>query len=183
MKRSPKNRMILILVFTVLIGALEIIFVTIPSIKEIKQTKEEIVGQIDYANKLLLAGQTINRLQADIKRITPFLDKFNQIFIRPEEQLSFIISLEDLAKNKGVTAELSISDLPKGPKEETVSVPLDMRVQSSFPELVAFLIELQKLDYYINIKTISLNSGGANGENISSILRSTTYWQATSTKE
>lgn len=177
--RSPRSQMYVKVTVIVLLGALEVLLVTISSIRDIKEINSDIAEQIQLANDLLARGQTINKLNSDIEKITPFLEKFDTIFIEPENQLAFIISLEELAEKQGVTAELSLADLPKDSKTETVSVPLTMLVSASFPELVSLLVELQKLNYYINIKTISLQSGtGGAGADLTSVLRSITYWQS-----
>jgi hypothetical protein len=158
--------------FSIVLIVSTMFYITIPAFKNVKEKNSQISDQLFTADQLLQKGQTVNKLGEDIERIKPFLDKLDSVFIKPDEELDFIISLEELGELKGVESHLSINDIPD--ENGIIDVPIALSANGAFENTLNYLIALQQLNFYINIKSISISSPASNS--LETSLRGFTYW-------
>lgn len=168
------------------IGGL-IYFVVMPTISDIKKMGEEIENQrIDLEQKYI-KGQSLRKLTENLKKIEPQLVVLDQIFISQNHELEFITALEELANQNNISQKINLQELPKDGNKAYQKTPLQISAKGNFINLMNYLIDLEALNYYININSINLSSAytapsAASDEqtvfsNINIALSADTYWK------
>lgn len=179
MKLSVKKNTLIKITIIIILGGLELWFITLPNIQEIKSIQNDISRQFEDVDRQLTKGQTMRKLKEDLEKIDPFLTRLDSIFVIPAQQLEFIVALEELAIQENVETNLTLGNIPTNSKNNFITVPLDIRIDSTFKNFVEYLTELQKFNFYININTINI-SAQSQTDKINSALKGITYWKTDS---
>lgn len=178
------ERKILIINLTLflIVGAI-VIFAIIPSIKNIKEMRKEIEGQkIDLEEKYQ-RGQSLKKLSENLKKIEPQLEKLNLVFISKNRELEFITTLEDIASREKIEQKINLASGQSGGDGAYQKMPLQLFTQGTFKNQMNYLLALETLNYYINIKNLELSAaplppGAAKQDvNISMMITADTYWK------
>jgi len=187
LKLNLKNKIIVSsLIFIIAIFCL-IFLIVLPTIKEIKSISEDIEAQREDLEKKYIAGQDSKQLAENLEKIKPQLDLINKIFINKNRELEFITSLENEANKNRINQKINLNA-----PEEVINQPFQKNVlqlssEGSFIDLLQYLMNLEYLNYYINIKSLELTStsGGGqnflpyqnnNANNINLSINADTYW-------
>lgn len=136
-----------------------IYFIIIPAINEIKKTGEEIVLMQKDVNDKYDKITSLKKLTADANKIEPEMAKLRQIFIDKNNQLGFIQELEEIAKNNNVNQSINIGAISD-------NALLNLSVQGEIGNLYNYLLDIESLNYYVNIKNISISAGAADSRYI-----------------
>jgi len=148
------------LIFLVAVLGL-IYFLIAPTVKNVKTIKTKTENQRLEAEKNYAQGQDLKKLKDNIKAVEPRLGEIEQVFIKKDDTLSFITSLEAAAAKNNVTEKAKLG-------EETAlgqsysQLPLQLEVRGSFAGLIGFISDLEKLKNYIDLNSLqitALNSG------------------------
>ncbi len=185
-KISLKKKIIIISVlFPLAIGGL-ILLVIVPTVKDIKNIKNEIEAQrIDLEIKYK-KGQSINKLTKDLEVIEPQLLKLNRILIGKDKVLEFITELEEVASSQGVEQKINLAAPKNTAKDGYKKTPLQIITNGNFIKQLNYLINLEAMNYYININSLELKAGysrpisheGQTPERpISMLIFADTYWE------
>ena len=173
---SAKNKFFINIVSIIIITAAVFIFITYPTIKEIKSFSQEIYNYRLYLEKLYLEGQVLKNIVRELKEVEPHLEELSEVLIDKKEELNFIISLEKLANNSELIQDLKINPSQEVSKNTYKILPVQITLQGNYSQLIKYLTEINKLNYYINIKHLSINKiGGASKINVS--IEANTYWE------
>jgi len=173
-----------IIIFLVAVFLL-LFFLILPTINDIKAIESEITIQMVELEKKYQRGQSLKKLAEHLKMIETQLDKLDQVFIDKEDQLLFITTLENIADASQVTQKINLIAEPEMEKGENYQkLPLQIFTQGDFVSQLKYLINLESLNYYINIKSLELNSApsAGNGQNIGQgninmFIIADTYWR------
>ncbi|NCO79963.1 hypothetical protein CO116_01805 [Candidatus Falkowbacteria bacterium CG_4_9_14_3_um_filter_38_19] len=174
-----------VLIFLAVILSL-IFFIVIPTVKEIKRMGHEIEAQrIDLETKFL-KGQNLKQLTKNLNEIEPNLIKLDQVFINQNKELKFITTLEQIANANKVGQKINLGDSQPLENQIYKKVPVQLFTQGNFINQLNYLLELESLNYYLNIKSLELSPAGviaaeADKEalpvNLKMLISADTYWK------
>lgn len=140
-------------------------FLLISSIDEINTLKKDIISQKVELEKNKSRDKNVDKLSEDIKKIEPEIGLLNQVFIDSNKELEFITVLEGIADKNRVMQTININ------KEKTTKLslyaktPITVNVEGNYPDLIAYLKEVETLKIYINIKSLSMSLNSNPEEN------------------
>ena len=164
-----------------LIGLLIVIlsliyFIVAPTIKEIKTMGQAIEAQREYLEKKYRKGQNLKQLTENFKKIEPKLELIDQIFINKNRELEFITSLENEANKSQVSQKINLSAPSKETGPNFKKIGLQLFTKGDFEKQLSYLLGLEHLSYYINIKLLELSPAGGETNSLNMYLDADTYW-------
>lgn len=182
-KLGLKEKIILInLVLLGISGGL-IYFLILPNINDISKIKNEIDAQLIDLEVKYQRGQSIKKLNTNLKKIEPEMATLDQAFIKESEQINFITSLEELATKHNLKQKLTMGKAQKS-SNSFKKIPLQISLEGSYLSMLSYLHSLEILDNYINISALEISSTSANIDengmsknNLLMNLAVDTYWQ------
>lgn len=145
--------------FLVIILSL-IYFIVVPTIKEIKTMGSAIEAQREDLEKKYIKGQSLRQLTENLNKIEPKLDLLNQIFINKNRELEFITSLENEANKNQVSQKINLSAPQKAENQNFQKTSLQLFTKGGFIRQLQYLVNLEHLSYYINVKLLELSLAG-----------------------
>ena len=181
-----KKISISIVIFILIIGGL-IYFVVMPTINDIKKMGEDIENQrIDLEQKYI-KGQSLRQLTENLKKIEPQLVILDQIFIKQDYELDFITRLEEIAAQNNVSQTINLNTAKINKDKSYQTLPLRLSAQGDYKNMINYLINLEALDYYINIDSMDLTSASTKlsaapeaqttFSNVNLTISANTYWK------
>lgn len=158
-KISPKQKLFVNIGLLLILNILFIYLLILPAISNIKKSRNDILNlKIDLENKII-REKNLYILNEKISKVNPQLEKINQIFISQNQEIEFITTLENLEKKYNVSQKLNI-DLNNRQGEEGLNkIPISTNTSGNFRNLMDYLANIESLNYYINIESISLSNG------------------------
>ena len=165
-----------------LIGLLIVIlsliyFIVAPTIKEIKTMGQAIEAQREYLEKKYRKGQNLKQLTENFKKIEPKLELIDQIFINKNRELEFITSLENEADKNQIGQKIDLSAPQKTENQNFQKTSLRLFTKGDFNRQLQYLVNLENLSYYINIKLLELSpDSGGETNSLNMYLDADTYW-------
>lgn len=186
-KKLSLKKKIMIANAVLLTMAAAIIYLVIwPSIADIKRMRDDIHGQMVDLEDKYQKGQSMKKMNENLKIIEPKLEKLDQIFISKNREVEFVTAMEDLAGRIGVEQRLNLGAAQQARDKAYQKMPITIGLSGSFTQLINYLAELESLSYYINISAIDLASGGSRrnavtndggGNLVSMNISAFTYWK------
>ena len=184
LKLDLKKKLILSLFIFLLVIYILVQIIVLPTIREIKKISYAIETQRLDLEKRYLKGQNLKQLRENLNKIEPQLDKLNRIFINQNRELEFITTLEETAAANKIFQKINLGAAEAVPAQRFKKIPLQLSAQGNFINQMNYLLKLEALDYYINIKTLelspaptSLAENGTSLSNINLLMTADTYWQ------
>jgi Tfp pilus assembly protein PilO len=175
-KISLKNKIILSTSVLLVILATIIFFIIKPAMNEILKISKEIEMQREDLERKYQRGQSLKKLTEDLKVIEPQLEKLDELFIKRDESLKIITSLEKIAENNGVEQKINLS--AQGTKiSDYQKIPIQIFSRGNFFNQTKYLTSLEKLNTYININLIEFTGNNTNPEELSMLIFGDTYWK------
>ena len=163
LKLDLKNKITASLVgFIVIISSL-VYFIVIPTIREIKEMGNVINAQREDLEKKYIKGQSLRQLTENLSKIEPKLELLDQIFINKNRELEFITSLENEANKNQISQKINLSAPQKAENQNFQKTNLQLLTKGGFTKQLQYLVNLEHLSYYINVKLLELTPG-ADGE-------------------
>jgi len=184
-KLDLRKRIILSIVgFFIFIFAV-IYFVIFPSIRDIKNIKNEIESQRLELERKYVKGQSLRKMTEKLKRAEEKVYVLDQVFIGPDAGLEFITALEGAAGKNGVNQKINLLSQTPVDNGFYKIVPLQLSSQGEISRQMSYLVSLETLNYYVNIKSLELSSGSRfapTGEaesaaNVNLFVVADTYWR------
>jgi len=165
LKLNLKNKITASLIGFLIIILSLIYFIVIPTVNDIKAMGQTIEAQREDLEKKYIKGQSLKQLTENLSKIEPKLDLLNQIFINKNRELEFITSLENEANKNQVSQKINLSAPQKVENENFQKTSLQLITNGGFIKQLQYLMNLENLRYYINIKLLEL-SLTADGEQL-----------------
>ena len=138
-----------------------IYFIVVPSVKEIKAIKKDIEEQRIDLERKYLKGQNLKKLSEKLKKVEDQIEILDNIFVDKSQDLEFVTTIEETAGRNSVLQKINL--LPFQADEEGAFrvVPIQLFTQGSFINQLNYLIGIETLSYYLNVKTLELRFGSS----------------------
>lgn len=164
-------------------------FIIIPTITDIKNMSGEIEEQRIDLEKKYIKGQSLKKLSDNLKSIEPKLDLLNQLFINKNRELEFITTLENRAGLNRLNQKINLNPPQAADNQDFQKADLQLLLTGKFSRLLKYLLDLESLGYYTNIKSLELSP--ARGQeavsdeaaapdnliNVTMFINADTYWR------
>jgi len=182
-----KKKIIISLIIFISLVFVIVYFVIFPAIKDINMIKTEIEFQRTELEKKYLRGQNLKNISEKLERAESKLHVLDQVFIQNNEDLKFITTLEEVASKNNISQKINLSASPYANNSFYKVFPLQLFSQGIFSNQINYLIALETLGYYLNIKSLELNSSArgpaGSAENfrnnsLNFLISADTYWQS-----
>jgi len=188
-KFSLKGKIIIFFIFFLIFIFFIFFFCICPSVKKIKEIRKEInVQRIDLEKKYL-KGQNFKKVFEKLKKIDEKIKMLDKVFINKNDSLKFVTTIEDVAEKNNITQKINLASFNQIEGNYYKEIPLQFFSQGSFSDQIKYLIDLESLDYYINIESIDITSSqqGKNNfnnldlelkeNNVNIMILANTYWK------
>ena len=165
-------------------------FIIIPTITDIKSMSGEIEEQRIDLEKKYLKGQSLKKLSDNLKSIEPKLDLLNQLFINKNRELEFITTLENRAGLNRLNQKINLSPPQAADNQDFQKAGLQLLLTGKFARQLKYLLDLESLGYYTNIKSLELSparsqeavsdeaAASPDGSiNVTMFINADTYWR------
>ncbi|MDD4272068.1 MAG: hypothetical protein PHF50_04690 [Patescibacteria group bacterium] len=184
LKLDLKNKITASLIGFFLVILSLIYFIVVPTIKEIRAMGSAIEAQREDLEKKYIKGQSLKRLTENLNKIEPKLELLDQIFINKNRELEFITSLENKAGKNQISQKINLNAPQKAENQNFQKTNLQIFTKGDFNKQFQYLMDLENLGYYINVKLLELSLADDGGREASSTPKKTlnlyldadTYW-------
>lgn len=186
-KLNLKKRIIITIITFFFFIFIIIYFIIIPSVRDIKNIKNEIEIQRTDLERKYLKGQNLRRMSEKLKKAEEKIHILDQVFISQNFGLEFITTLEEVASRNNVTQKINLLSSLDPDDSLYKIIPIQLFSQGNFVQQLGYLVNLEILNYYINIKSLELSSNPkkiltSNEEvsqnNVNMLISADTYWQS-----
>lgn len=173
----PRQKIIITLSFLLVIVIGLSITIIYPSIKRMKELSQDIYIKRVEAEKIFNRGQNLKYTLEQYNKIKPTVSKLNNLFVIKGKELEFFTALETLNTNTLMEPDVKLSSLESSTQNR--QLPLQIRLQESYPGLLKYLSGLENLDYYINISSLRLTATTKDQTNssVTTLLLAEAYYQ------
>lgn len=190
-KINMKKRIFIVPAVFILFVTGLIYFIILPTMKDIEETAAQIESQRTDLDKKYYKSKSAKQSTKSLKAIEGDVEKLDRIFIGKNQELAFITALEEIANKNNINQNINL-DLSSGAKNNKYGkIPLKLTTQGNFINQFNYLLDLEKLNYYLNIKSLDLSAGGGasayppldkiinydSGANIKMVILADTYWK------
>lgn len=162
-----------------------IYFVIFPSVRDIRNIKNEIESQRQELERRYVKGQSLRKMTEKLERAAEKIYVLDQVFIGQDAGLEFVTALEGVAEKNGINQKINL--LSQAPVDNGFykMVPLQLSSQGEAARQMNYLVSLETLNYYINIKSLELSSGSTavpagnpgSGSYVNLFVLADTYWR------
>lgn len=186
-KLNLKKKIIITIITFFFFIFIIIYFIIIPSVRDIKNIKNEIEIQRTDLERKYLKGQNLRRMSEKLKKAEEKIHILDQVFISQNFGLEFITTLEEVASRNNVTQKINLLSSLDPDDSLYKIIPIQLFSQGNFVQQLGYLVNLEILNYYINIKSLELSSNPkkiltSNEEvsqnNVNMLISADTYWQS-----
>ncbi|MBI4652958.1 hypothetical protein HY750_01770 [Candidatus Kuenenbacteria bacterium] len=133
-----------------LISILLILFyIILPTINEIKKLNKYIYQEQKDLEIKFQIGETIKKIRQNFLKIKPYFPQLNNIYLTEDKKIEFFTLLEKTAQKCNLKLDLNLL-----PLESSEIIALQFDLEGEYFDFLKYLIDLEKLDYYININKI-----------------------------
>ncbi len=156
---SIKNKLILIVIIIVLVLVAISIGVIYPAVKKIGALKENIAKIQNEMEQKYENSQKLRRTMRELESTDIAVKKFTQTTVNPGDELKIITELENLALKYNIDQTLNVSysgSNSKIKKPSTEYYELSFLNNAFFEDHINYLNDLEKLPYYVIIKSVKL---------------------------
>ena len=165
-----------------------IYFIVAPTIVDIKTVGGEIEEQRIDLEKKYNNGISLRQLTENLKIIEPKLSLLDKIFINKNRELEFITTIENEANEARVSQKINLISPETTEKKEFQKNNLQLLTKGGFNEQLKYLMNLESLSYYINVKSLELSPADSNKEaeinnqeltsnRLNMLINADTYWK------
>lgn len=184
-KLDLKKRIIASIVGFFLFIFIIIYFVIFPSVRDIRNIKNEIEAQRLDLERRYVKGQSLRKMTEKLERAQEKIHVLDQVFIGQDSGLEFVTALEGVAGKDGVNQKINLLSSAGVDNGFYKMVPLQLSSQGEANRQMNYLVSLETLNYYINIKSLELSSGSLavpagnpeGGSYINLFVAADTYWR------
>lgn len=190
-KINMKKRIFAVPAVFILLIACLIYFIILPAVKDIEETGAQIKSQRTELDKKYYKSKNARQSTKSLKAIEDDVEKLDRVFISQNQELAFITALEEIAVKNNINQNINLNLSSGGKNNKYGTIPLILTTQGNFINQFNYLRDLERLNYYLNIKSLNLSaSGGAGayspldktikysgGTGIKMVILADTYWK------
>jgi len=155
-KLTLKNKIIASLIGLALVILSLLYFIVIPTTREIKIMGNDIEAQRVDLEKKYIKGQSLKQLTENLKKIEPKLELLDKVFVIKNHELEFITTLENQANKNQISQKINLSPPQATENPGLEKISLQLYAKGEFIKQLKYLMDLESLNYYINIKSLEL---------------------------
>ena len=159
-KLAANNNTILTLILGFACLAI-IFFVIVPSLQDILKLSNEIQTQREALEDMYQRGQNLKKTHEQFDQIQTETSKIKDLLLKKGEELNFITSLEEVASQNNVIQNIQLDTNNINHQNGYATMPAKLNLSGRYQDILGYLIDLEKLNYYLNITHIALNSEGS----------------------
>ncbi len=154
---SGKNKYAMIIITVSLLCVLEMGWIMLPMIKKINKINKEITQQKETLLNLLKAGQSVRQNEENLKKIDRKKYIFEQSWLKSGDELRFITDLENVAKTNDLEQVIKFDNTNFTLLDKEIKiVPIELQLNAELANFMDYIVDIEKLDYYINFKSIKI---------------------------
>lgn len=172
LKSNLKNNLLANLAGFMLVITFLLYFIIRPAVKEIKTIGNSLEEQREYLEKQYGKSQNLKKTAESLNKIESKLKLLDRVFINKNRELEFITSLEDKANLNQINQKINLNSPPTTNNEDFQIINLQLYSEGEFIKQLKYLMDLESLSYYINIKSLELSSSPKSGQAIPNIKNS-----------
>ena len=172
-KIGLKQKAIMLFVSFTVINCLIVYLVILPTIKTIKNQSDLIVVQKIELEKRMSRVNNMANLSEKLKKVEPKKDTIEQTFINKNRELEFITTLEGIAEKNNVVQKINLESVKPG-EQSYFKTPLNINASGEYNSLLNYIINLETLKYYINIKSLQFSSAQ---DQYTLVVLADTFWK------
>lgn len=191
---NSKQKIINLLALSVLVIALVVYFLAIPFADQIKKSKKTIVAEKIKLERQLIRQKNSAEIEKTINQVKNDIKIIEDSYINKNNQLEFITTLEGIASANKVEQNINLTQIGnKDKKSSYIESPLVLELSGRHDNLIKYLLDIEALNYYINIHSFeifagqniatngaisdALNDNNKKNDNLRMRLTATTYWR------
>ena len=158
---QPRQKILTAIGFTLVFVGLAVGFIAYPSIRVIKSLSDQIFQQRVELEELYQRGQVLKQTLKEYEEVKPIIPSLNRVYLVKGNELEFITTLENVAVDSNVTHDIKLAAID--PKKTSNQLLYQLQTSGDLINFVHYLINLEALDFYVNINTIRLSSSAGSG--------------------
>ncbi len=148
-----------IFILILIIISVVIIFGVWSNVLKIKKLSQTIFEQRVRLEKLYNQGQLLKKAREDLKQVSSKIEILDKSFVIKNEELKFITTLEELAAKNKLEQNIALNfSQQRNLKPGFNAVPFQLTLRGNFLNILKYLAETEKMDYYFNIESLSLEN-------------------------
>lgn len=128
-----------------------------PLIQDIRILSQQIQRERVELERLYQKGQLLRKARLGYEKIKPELTSLEGVLLKKDGELKFITTLESLGDQNEIEQEIHLNPQDQIVKDNLRILPLRLNLTGEFENIFQYLNSLEKLDYYINISSLSFN--------------------------
>lgn len=158
-----KRKIVITILIFIAITALIVYLIILPTVKQIRAISDAVyIERVDLEKKYQ-RGQLLRKTIEDFEKIRPKKDKLSSVFIMEGNELEFITALEQIAISHGIEQSLRLQPIDSSQDSKYYyPLPLSISIDGEFTKILKYLKNLEQLNFYVNISSISINAGEKN---------------------
>ena len=160
-----KNKNLIIFGTLLIISILLISFGVAPTANKIIADKKIIIEEKNKMNDLLLKGQNIIKNKNNITKIEDQLKLLDDAYLKIGEELTFITDLEEVAAKNNIEQTIIFNNTESTEINSAKAIAISLQLSGGVKEIMSYINDLEKFDYYIDITKINLSSRGLTTSN------------------
>ncbi|OGY47433.1 MAG: hypothetical protein A3J65_04780 [Candidatus Buchananbacteria bacterium RIFCSPHIGHO2_02_FULL_45_11b] len=158
-----------IIISIALVGAatgLIVYAIILPTIQDIKKISDAVYAERMDLEKKYIRGQLLKKTLEDFEKARPQKEKLASVFVNQGKELEFITALEKIAADQGLKQNIQMpAATGKKSEKNLYSRLLGITVNGDFIGILKYLKDLEKLNYYFNISSLTVGLDGKNPGN------------------
>jgi Tfp pilus assembly protein PilO len=140
-----------------------IYFLILPLIANINGKYNSFIANLIEDEKNYEKNKRYMEVKEKMKKIEPYLDKINSLFINKSRELEIITTLENIAEKNNVKQTLNFSQIQNTDDKNKITIGnINISAQGAYPDLYNYLSAIEKLDFYLNINSLDINNVNSN---------------------
>jgi len=128
-------------------------------VKQIRELNREMTRRKVILEQLYEQGQSTKKIANDVERIQKFIPLLNRAFLYRGDELAFITTMEASAASRSLVHTLTFSEVSKKDargERGTVEIPISITVGGAYRNVMLFLSDVDRMPFYVNVKTITM---------------------------
>ncbi|EKE14284.1 MAG: hypothetical protein ACD_12C00591G0004 [uncultured bacterium] len=183
--RNLKRKKIILLGLSVIIITALVILVILPTYNDVVKLKKDEYNKQVELKSILEEDISPAYSQKEFEELQQKTDIINQVFVKNEDTLSFITTLENIAENNHLEQTFSLPPEIDTGDNEIKEIPLTFTLKGTFADFIRYLQNIESENFYLNIESFNLSTAGtvkteeteSAPADINITLSTKSYWQ------
>jgi hypothetical protein len=168
----------LIIIMAIILGIILAITLIVirPSVVKISALSQQIKAEQKIFDDLDLKDKKLIEAKKDFKKVEENAQTLENVFWVEGKELDLITTFEDLALRNEINQSVELGD-KQNFRDKYTTMPLHLVLRGTFSNLIKYFIDLEKMDFYVNVDLADVLSLPTSQGEISVSLTAKTYWR------